>query len=319
MSQSHLAQDESELLVPGISVSSPSPEPNDSPSSVVTLDALDDTKLTPVPPVPRASPQRPQRPSNAFIPSAIPPLGDKRSPFSGYNERLRASAETAVQDHVSRRGTTRCHAHAHNTEQKDMKPSHPTGKRKSGLGEIEDGRKTHPYFSSPWGPSSCFPRRLWWKEVEDYNRQRKRIRFLGWSGEALWDGEADSETACSEDGSLASDSEADHDLQPHNHSTSSTRNRQVLNPKLGGGSESNVGSSTEIQKDTGVEIINGNIEGISITITTSKEGKTTTLLEVGKDVRLVNGVEIVTKTIVKGNEVTIVTTTTLIPLPETEV
>ncbi len=58
----------------------------------------------------------------------------------------------------------------------------------------------------------------------------------------------------------------------------------------------------------------GMTEGIKVVITTSKDGTTTTVLETGPNADLGNGVEIVTKTIVLGDEVTTVTTTTLIPL-----
>jgi hypothetical protein len=52
------------------------------------------------------------------------------------------------------------------------------GKRK-GNSDEEDGKSKNkiskesiPSFSSSWGPSSCSPKRVLWKEIEDYNRQR---------------------------------------------------------------------------------------------------------------------------------------------------
>jgi hypothetical protein len=54
--------------------------------------------------------------------------------------------------------------------------------------------------------------------------------------------------------------------------------------------------------------------GIKVAITTSKGRTTTTTLEASANARLEKRVEIVTKTYVRGDAVTTVTTTALIPL-----
>lgn len=52
-------------------------------------------------------------------------------------------------------------------------------------------------------------------------------------------------------------------------------------------------------------------------ITTSRHGKTTTVIEAGPNANVGSGVEIVTKTVVCGDEVTTITTTSLLPSAKT--
>jgi hypothetical protein len=194
-----------------------------------------------------------------------------------------------------------CHCgtcHIHSEDDAPGKENKNSNKRKANV-EEEDGtsksrpKEAMPSFSSPWGASSCSPKKVLWKEVEDYNRQRKRVRLLGWAGlENPWETETSS-TVCS-GGSDCSDADecVGRSKQPDGENENQTVGK-------GGGIE-----------EGGI----GEIEGIKVVITTSKDGTTTTILSAEPHKTPRNGVEIVTKTVIRGNEVMTLTTTTLIPL-----
>lgn len=204
-----------------------------------------------------------------------------------------------TQRNLARCGARHAGCSVHSSLPLNEEEKKKVGKRK-GNSDEEDGKSKNkiskdsiPSFSSPLGPSSCLPKRVLWKEVEDYNRQRKRVRFLGWSGvEHRWETEGSS-TVCSEGSDCSG---ADDSL------------RQAILSGVTGKNQAVAGEGSDGTK-RGQD---GN--GIKVVITTSKDGTTTTTLEASANARLENGVEIVTKTVVGGDAVTTVTTTALIPL-----
>jgi hypothetical protein len=291
--------------VPAISVTSPGP--SDPTSSPATLEALDDSRLAPIPPLPKASPDQRQIFTNPSIPRPVP-LSVIDHSLPAYNKQFRFFSERTnfldTRNNFSRCGIRHgaCHAHSPTTfaGNEEGKDKEETGKPNDEGVEAKRNKpqkEAIPSFSSPWAPSSCSPKRVLWKEVEDYNRQRKRVRFLGWAGvENPWETEASS-TVCSE-GSDCSDSDG---------SFGQTKSFDVPAED----STMVAGEGTEgVERKWEV----GNYEGIKVVITTSKDGKTTTTLKAGPHAKLEKDVEIVTKTVVRGNEVTTITTTTLIPL-----
>jgi hypothetical protein len=281
--------------VPAISVTSP--EPSDPTRSPAALEALDDSRLTPVPPMPK--PHQDQR--TLFINSSDArrgPMSASNNSFPRCNSQSRFFSEGTNLQQTHSNFHAGCSVHSSSSLNQDGKKK--DSKRKYNPDE-EDGKSKNkaqeqaiPSFSSPWGPSSCSPKRVLWKEVEDYNRQRKRVKFLGWSGvDNPWETEASS-TICSE-GSDCSDT--DEPLRQAILSRVASKNHIT---------DSEEGSAGIKRGELG--------NGIKVTISTSKDGTTTTTLQVSANARLENGVEIVTKTVVRGDEVTTVTTTTLIPL-----
>jgi hypothetical protein len=291
--------------VPAISVTSPGP--SDPTSSPATLEALDDSRLVPVPQMPKTSPDQRQTATNSAAPRPVLP-SFKGYSLPAYNKQFKSFTERSnfleTQNNFSRWHAA-CHVHF---------PGKPPGQEKKengkGIGRIDGDeveaqknkpqKEVTPSFSSPWAPSSCSPKRVLWKEVEDYNRQRKRVRFLGWAGvESPWETEGSS-TVCSEC-SDCSDSDG---------SFGQTKPSDVPaeDPTMV------AGEGTEgVEKKCEV----GNCDGIKVVIITSKDGTTTTTLEAGPHTKRESGVEIVSKTVVRGAEVTTITTTTLLPLAVT--
>jgi hypothetical protein len=195
-----------------------------------------------------------------------------------------------------------CHVHFPGKPSGQEKKENEKGKGRIDGGEVEaqknkPQKEATPSFSSPWAPSSCSPKRVLWKEVEDYNRQRKRVRFLGWAGvENPWETEASS-TVCSE---CSDCSDSDGSFGQTKPSDVPAEDPTMVAEEGTEGAE----RKWEVR----------NCEGIKVVITTLKDGTTITTLETGPHTELENGVEIVTKTVVCGTEVTTITTTTLLPL-----
>jgi hypothetical protein len=195
-----------------------------------------------------------------------------------------------------------CHVHFPGKPSGQEKKENEKGKGRIDGGEVEaqknkPQKEATPSFSSPWAPSSCSPKRVLWKEVEDYNRQRKRVRFLGWAGvENPWETEASS-TVCSE---CSDCSDSDGSFGQTKPSDVPAEDPTMVSEEGTEGAE----RKWEVR----------NCEGIKVVITTLKDGTTITTLETGPHTELENGVEIVTKTVVCGTEVTTITTTTLLPL-----
>jgi hypothetical protein len=173
--------------VPAISVTSPGP--SDPTSSPATLEALDDSRLAPIPPLPKASPDQRQIFTNPSIPRPVP-LSVIDHSLPAYNKQFRFFSERTnfldTRNNFSRCGIRHgaCHAHSPTTfaGNEEGKDKEETGKPNDEGVEAKRNKpqkEAIPSFSSPWAPSSCSPKRVLWKEVEDYNRQRKRVRFLG--------------------------------------------------------------------------------------------------------------------------------------------
>jgi hypothetical protein len=70
------------------------------------------------------------------------------------------------------------------------------------------------------------------------------------------------------------------------------------------------GEAGGIEEDNG----NGTIKGIEVVITTSKDGTTTTILSAEPNTNPRNVVEIVTKTVIRGDMMKTLITTALVPL-----
>ncbi len=288
--------------LPAISVTSPKPsEPSSSPA---TVEGLDDSRLTPTPTLPKTSPDQRQTFSITATPQPVTsPVSDHS--FPSYNIQFKNFGQgTKVLDTQSNapRCTVQhaaCHVHTRNTQgEKDNTKNSNAEAEDFGI-RSRKHKDAMPSFSSPWAPSSCSPKKVIWKEVEDYNRQRKRVRFVGWAGvENPWEMEGSS-TACSEEGDCSDEYAAPGLMKRHGNSSENqlTRNEEVTGDDVGKG-----------------EL--GGRDGIKVVITTSKDGMTTTVLEAGPNAKLGDGVEIVTKTVVRGEEVTTVTTTMLIPLSD---
>jgi hypothetical protein len=209
---------------------------------------------------------------------------------------------------------TDCNVHSSedkNKAEKNFKDS----RKKTALGGWKASKEAMPSFSSPWGPSSCSAKRVSWKEVEAHNRQRKRMRFLGWSNENFRgreQGTSCSSTACS-DYSETSDDDEDFGSTT-NPDVSSRDDDELRSNKRDGKFESQSSPTEDMNAGSDVKMERCKIEGISIVITTSRCGKTTTVLQAGPNANVKNGVKIVTKTVVSGDEVTTITTTSFIPL-----
>ncbi|KAE9368701.1 hypothetical protein N431DRAFT_428462 [Stipitochalara longipes BDJ] len=290
--------------LPAISVTSPQlSEPSSSPA---TLEALDDSRLTPALPLPKTSLDQRQTFTKPAMSQPVPSPVFKHS-FPSYNTQFRFFGERqnvlGTQREFSRCGVrdVPCHVHSRNVLSGDE--GRKDGKKKVNAEDEKYGprikrpKETIPSFSSPWAPSSCSPKKVIWKEVEDYNRQRKRVRFVGWAGiENPWETEGSS-TACSEGSDCSDDNE----------SSGSTKRSSIPSESQ----QTRIGEATG-NGDRKREL--GGYDGMKVVITTSKNGMTTTVLEPGPNTDLGNGIEIVTKTVVRGDEVTTVTTTTLIPL-----
>jgi hypothetical protein len=133
--------------------------------------------------------------------------------------------------------------------------------------------------------------------VEDYNRQRKRMRILGWATEE--EVSSCSSTACSDNSESEHISDAE-DNDP-------TRPLDLSSQRQEAEAEDKENGTREFLA----------VEGISIVVTTSRNGKTTTVIEAAQNANVGHGVEIVTKTVICGDEVTTVTTTSLLPLAKT--
>lgn len=130
------------------------------------------------------------------------------------------------------------------------------------------------------------------------------MRFLGWAGvENPWVVEEDGSSSACEDESERSGSEFEDslsaDLQAR-YMAGDPQTRREANAEKDGGTK-------ELR----------NIDGFKVMIRTAKDGTTKTILSALPHTKLENGVEIVTKTCVRGDNVTTVTTTTLIPLAGT--
>lgn len=98
------------------------------------------------------------------------------------------------------------------------------------MGHEETGKnkvkEVQPSFSSPWCPSSCSAKRMMWKDVEDYNRQRKRMRFLGWATEE--EVSSCSSTACSDHPESLQSSDGDEGNDPSKRLDISTQNQPLV-------------------------------------------------------------------------------------------
>jgi hypothetical protein len=185
--------------------------------------------------------------------------------------------------------------------------------------------KTEPDVAHQWVSGNASSKRLSQKVLEKTENQVKRRRVLDQEQSSYSDNSYGNRMSESSEASshLISAGECfprtDSNVTPSRNPPQREEQQYIQDPESPGGSEATLACDKvqieylEIKEKSPTNEVDINEPGISVTTTTFLNGETETYIHAKGSLRIKNGVEVVTKTVVCGGKVITTTTTKLIP------